>query len=140
MQRTPEKTALQVVFYIPVRVWVLVWRSLANTREGARGGTWLLKLSVPRSIRQFNARNFRPVCPPACWTSSGCSRVIHLGLNVFQTKIRYLPSYPSSQVFCVLISANDKTIHPFTQARNQGVTQDSLLPPTPYIQLPCCLI
>lgn len=76
MQRTPEKTALRGVFYIPVRVWVLVWRSLANTREGARGGTWLLKLSVPRSIRQFNALNFRPVCPPACWTSSGCSRVI----------------------------------------------------------------
>ena len=36
------------------------WRSLVNTREGARGGAWLLKLSVPRSIRQLNAPNFRP--------------------------------------------------------------------------------
>lgn len=53
-----------------------VWRSLANTKEGARGGTWLLKLSVPRSIRQLSALNFRLVCPPPCCTSSGCPRAI----------------------------------------------------------------
>ena len=45
-------------------------------------------------------------------------------------QIQYLLSYHNFQAFYVLISANDKTIYLFTQARNLGVTQDSLLSPT----------
>lgn len=47
--------------------------------------------------------------------------------------IHHLPSYPNAQVFCVLISANSKTLHLFTQARN-SVTQDPLLSPLSHIQ------